>query len=415
MDTSPLYVRHINLTTLYRLVSGSIVLGSIVGFALIQRQPLHAFSVIYIDGLSCFTLLIAGLLMLSLPGQWRRIGQTAALGLAMLSGHLMGIAVGLLGVAVFSERWSNRIAGAAMAAGYGLIGFRATSWHLSMSGDGLNSISFLLLLAGVVIMVGALDLPAAPLPPPVDPLATVTGLAALLRLFSVGPWNLGWQLAAFVVGGTLGVCAAWYALTSSDPSAAEEWITRSLGGLAIVAIGCASPAGVAATGVLLGHLTVRRLTQPAAGTSRWAGWLLTGAVPGTLGFVALWSASAAVMAAGVAALAIVVWATALLLMVAGGRQIRTARRWASTVGAGVSLGLGIAAPALSRWLIRPISDQLQGGLTPYGAIEPWGWAGMLALDAGSRIAATAPGVVLLLLMGLIGALAWLISRWCEWV
>ncbi|WP_424677547.1 hypothetical protein [Chloroflexus sp.] len=403
------------MTALHWLVSGSVALGSIAGFTLIQRQPVQLFSVIYIDGLSCFTLLIAGLLMLSLPGQWRRIGQLVALGLAMFSGHLMGIAVGLLGVAIFSERWPNRIAGAVMAAGYGLIGFRATSWHLLISGNGLNSISFLLVLAGVVMMVGALDLPAAPLPPSVDPLATVTGLVALLRLFSVGPWNLGWQLAAFVVGGTLGVGTAWYALTSSDPFAAEEWITRSLSGLAIIAIGCASSAGVVATGLLFGHLTVRRLTQPAAGTSRWAGWLLSGAVPGTLGFVALWSASAAVMAAGVAALAVVVWATALLLMVAGGRQIQTARRLASTVGAGVSLGLGIAAPALSRWLIRPISDQLQGGLTPYGAIEPWGWAGMLAFDAGSRIAATAPGVVLLLLMGLIGALAWLISRWCKWV
>ncbi|RMD82689.1 MAG: hypothetical protein D6823_00925, partial [Chloroflexi bacterium] len=109
MYTSSFRVRRINVTALHRLVSGSIVLGSIAGVTLIQREPVRAFNVIYIDGLSCFTLLIAGLLMLRLPGQWRRIGQTAALGLAMFSGHLMGIAVGLLGVAVFSERWSNRI------------------------------------------------------------------------------------------------------------------------------------------------------------------------------------------------------------------------------------------------------------------------------------------------------------------
>jgi hypothetical protein len=131
--------------------------------------------------------------------------------------------------------------------------------------------------------------------------------------------------------------------------------------------------------------------------------------------MAFWSVSAAAMAAGIAVLAMVVWATALCLMLAAGRQIGGVRQRRGAMAAIISLAAGLATPILVRWMLRPISDHLQGGLTPYGVIEPWGWAGLLALDAGSRPAATAPGLVLLVMLGLIGALAWVINRWREGV
>ncbi|MCX7859758.1 MAG: hypothetical protein N2385_06690 [Chloroflexus sp.] len=386
-------------------------LGGGVMLSRIQRQSFTVLNgLIVIDGLSCLVLITAGLLVVSIPARWRRLGQLAGLGIAALSGHLAGLAIGLLVAMALSERWRMRSAGLMLAAGYALIGFTAASCRLAASGDGLNSLSFILLLAGASIAAGALGL-AVKEPAPFDSLAALAGLAAMLRLFSIGPWNLGWQLATLLVGGALAISAAWRAAGASEAIEAETWLQRSLSGLSLTAIGCASPAGVAATGLLLLHLALRRLAQPAVGVTPWAGWLLAGAVPGTLGFVAFWSASAAIMAAGIPALAVVAWAAALLGMLAAGRQIHGTGQRRSTTVALAGLALGIASPALARWLLRPLSDHLQGGLTPYGTIEPWRWAGLLALDAGSRSSATAPGLALLALMILIGALAWLINRW----
>lgn len=399
----------------YRL-AGAIAALSGSGMLLrIQRQPFTTFQgFIVIDGLSCLVLITAGLLMFTMPAHWRRLGQLAALGIAILSGHLAGVAMGLLVTLIVSERWRERGAGLALAAGYGLIGWLASSWHVNASGDGLNSLSFILLLAGAAIAAGILDLTTSKRGP-FEPLATLAGIAAVLRLFSVGSWNLGWQLAMLLVGGMLAISTAWRAATATEPLETEEWLQRSLSGLALTVTGCASPAGVTAAGLLLLQLTFRRLAQPTAGTAAWAGWLLAGAVPGTLGFVAFWSASAAAMAAGVPVLAIVVWATALLCMLAASRHMQGPGRWSSAASALAGLVLGLAAPALARWLLRPLSDHLQGGLTPYGTIEPWGWAGLLALDSGAHTAATAPGLALSALMGLFGALVWLISRWRGWV
>lgn len=400
---------------LYRLAGAIAALSGIGMLLRIQRRPFTTLQgLIVVDGLSCLVLITAGLLMFTTPAHWRRVGQLAALGIAMLSSHLAGIAIGLLVTLIVSERWRERGAGLALAAGYGLIGWLASSWRLNASGDGLNSLSFILLLAGAVLAAGVLDLTTSK-QGSFDPLAALAGIAALLRLFSVGPWNLGWQLATLLVGGMLSISAAWRAATTTEPLEAEEWLQRSLSGLALTVTGCASPAGVAAAGLLLLHLALRRLAQPTAGSATWAGWLLAGAVPATLGFVAFWSASAAAMAAGIPVLAIVVWAAALLCMLAAGRHIQGPARWPSTASALAGLALGLAAPALAHWLLRPLSDHLQGGLTPYGAIEPWGWAGLLALDSGARAAATAPGLALFALMGLFGALVWLISRWRGWV
>ncbi len=379
--------------------------------ALTQRRPLTALNdLIMADGLSSLALALAGLLALTVSARWQRLGQLAALWIGLLCGHLGGLALAVLLSLALSERWAARGGGLALAVGFGLIGFSAGDWALTTGGAGLNSLSFLLLLVGAALAAGALDLPR-PDPASFDPLAALIGLAALLRLFSVGPWNLGWQFAALLVGATYGLSAAWRAVNSAAADQTEEWIARALSGLALVGIGCAAPAGVVAASLLLIQLTLRRLAQPCGGIAAWAGWILSGVVPGSLGFVALWAISAAAMAAGIAALAMTVWGAALLLMLAAGRQIHGRGRIRSGIAAGVSLALGLAAPALLRWWLRPLSDHLQGGLTPYGALEPWGWAGLLALNAGAQPVATAPGLALLALMLLLGALAWLIARW----
>ncbi len=383
------------------------------GYWLIQRRPLSvAQGIIVVDGLSCLVLFSAGLLMLTMPVQWQHVWQLLTLIGAMIGGHIAVLAGGLLFTAALSRRWDYRLAGLAFAGGYLGIGINADSWWLAWSGGGLNSISFVSLLVGAALAIGALD-GAMKRVSSFEPLMALTALAALLRLYSVGPWNLGWQFATFVAGGAVSLHAAWQAVTAQHAQDTEVWLQRSISGLALIATGCATPAGVVATGLLVFHLSVRRLGQPAQGIAPWAGWLLTGAVPGSLGFMAFWSVSAAAMAAGIAVLAMVVWATVLCLILAAGRQIGGGRQQRGAVAAIISLAAGLATPILVRWMLRPLSDHLQGGLTLYGTIEPWGWAGLLALDAGSRPAATAPGLALLILLGLIGALAWVIIRWRE--
>lgn len=394
-----------------RFVTVVIALGGMALLSRIQQYPLvAAYGFLRIDGLSALTIVLAGLTGLTVPPSWRRIGQLGALCIALLSGHLIGLALGLLIGTVLSEDRRYYLSGAGMAAGYLLIGVGADSWWLEFSGTGLNSISFVLLLAGAVIAMGGIET-MSQRESPFDPLIALLGLTALLRLYSVGPWNLGWQFATLLAGSALALGAAWRAVTAEATKIAEAWLQRAISGLAMVAVGCATPAGVVAAGLLLLHLCVRRLGDPASGIAPWAGWMLSGAIPGTLGFVAFWSVSAAAMTARIAVLAIVVWVVALLLILAAGRNIAGQRHWRSSIVALITLGEGLASPWLARWLLRPLSDHLQGGLTPYGAIEPWGWAGLLALDAGSRIAATAPGLALLALLCLIGALAWLMLRW----
>jgi len=398
---------------LYRLLCVATMMIGVGGYWLIQRRPVSiAQGIIVVDGLSCLVLFSAGLLMLTMPVQWRQVWQLLALIGAMTSGHIAGLAGGLLAATALSRRWDHRLAGLALAGGYLGIGGNATSWWITLSGDGLNSVSFVSLLVGAALAVGALD-GAMKRVSSFEPLMALTALAALLRLYSVGPWNLGWQFATLLVGSSLALHAAWRAVTAQDAQDTEVWLQRGISSLALIATGCATPAGVVATGLLVLHLSVRQLGQPALGVAPWAGWLLTGAVPGSLGFMAFWSVSAAAMAAGIAVLAMVVWATALCLMLAAGRQISGTPQRRGALAAVISLAAGLATPILVRWMLRPLSDHLQGGLTPYGAIEPWGWAGLLALDAGSHPAATAPGLVLLIMLGLIGALAWVIIRWRE--
>jgi len=54
--------------------------------------------------------------------------------------------------------------------------------------------------------------------------------------------------------------------------------------------------------------------------------------------------------------------------------------------------------------------QLQAGLTPFGAIELWSWAGLIALDAARQPVATMPSLALAALMVILSALCWVALR-----
>lgn len=173
-------------------LGAAIVMLTGVGLlGLIQQRPLIVGnSFLRIDGLSALTMVLASLTGLTVPPSWRRIGQLGALCIALLSGHLIGLALGSLIGTVLSEDRRYYLSGAGIATGYLLIGASADSWWLEFSGTGLNSISFVLLLAGAVIAVGGIET-ISQRESPFDPLIALIGLTALLRLYSVGPWNLG--------------------------------------------------------------------------------------------------------------------------------------------------------------------------------------------------------------------------------
>ena len=54
--------------------------------------------------------------------------------------------------------------------------------------------------------------------------------------------------------------------------------------------------------------------------------------------------------------------------------------------------------------------QLQGGLTPFGEIELWPWAGLIAFDAARQPVATLPSLALVGLMLILSALCWVALR-----
>lgn len=54
--------------------------------------------------------------------------------------------------------------------------------------------------------------------------------------------------------------------------------------------------------------------------------------------------------------------------------------------------------------------QLQGGLTPFGEVTLWPWAGLLALNAARQPVATLPSLALAGLMVILAALAWLATQ-----
>lgn len=61
-------------------------------------------------------------------------------------------------------------------------------------------------------------------------------------------------------------------------------------------------------------------------------------------------------------------------------------------------------------LLAPVTAQLEGGLTPFGEIVVWPWAGLIAFDTARQAVATLPSLALAGLMLILSALCWTTLR-----
>jgi hypothetical protein len=315
-----------------------------------------------------------------------------------------------------------------LALGVASLGIRAGEWRYGEpgAGAGLNSGAFALLLLAALLGGGLLALvdgrdagPARQL----DPLLGPAMLYPLLRLDSLGPWNLGWLAAALLVGGAAALWAAWRAATD-DLGRAGVWLPRYLIGLALAGAGLGSGAGLALTAFALLSMPLVALgLSAAAGRPRpWPLWSLCTAAPCGAPFVLAWVGVAAATAGRVPALALALWAAALLAAVPVARL--AASGWGEgpwwpqdtrlLLAAGLSAALGLGAPLALALLVRPMVSQLAGGLSPMGEIALWPWAGLIALDSARQPVASLPTLAMAGLMIILAAIAWIGARLISW-
>lgn len=408
-----------------RLLAPTLLLGLLLagGLALVwltqdaPRDPARLRGLLRVDALSALVTIVAaghGLVGVALGEHpWRLAAAATLTACAAMSGHLAVTAALLVMASLIDIR--NQFFGALLVAlGLALIGLMSGEWLHGApgAGRGLSSASVALILGGALLTVGVPAM-ARGRAPAAQPLATLGALYALLRLFSLGPWNLGWLFAALLAGGALTLVAAWGA-ARTEPSAAGPWLALWLAGLALAGAGLGSGAGVVLAGfaLLLGPVLRLGLSDPAPAR---ASWLLSAAAPLSGPFVAAWLGVAAAAAGGLTLLAVALWAAALLAAwpparsgAAGAAPLVGGRR--GLAGAMLSASLGLLSPLVVLFVLQPVAAQLQGGLTPFGAIELWPWAGLIALDAARQPVATLPSVALTGLMLVLSALCWVALR-----
>lgn len=441
---------------------GLLACAALILLWLVRDQPLSAGDWLRIDGLSAFFVLAAPTaaqvqVVLGERRQLHTLLVATLLAIAFCTPSLPLLVATLAGAAfadaLFAPHPPGRrrlaLAGAAagvfsLAGAVVLLGLRSGVWfyHLPGAGFAMNSLIFFgVLLASLLYLTNSLFPVAAPTVAKSAgtlvslPLA-IAWLYPLLRLYSLGPWNTGWLLATLLLGAAAALYAAWHGVT--DPSRSQHTRLQLCLGLALAGAGLGSSAGIAAS---LYALTVAPLLAfgaasatpqeaPPAPTAEpgpatvgwhswlrpWEPWLLSCAFPLAAPFVAVWMAVGAAATAGVTALAVALWAAALL------DALATARRLADGIPASnlriftaawLSLILGAATPVVFSLLLQPAVAQLAGGLTPFGDIAIWPWAGLLALDSARRTVAALPSLALVGLMLAIGAMAWLATHYLK--
>jgi hypothetical protein len=453
------------------LILPLLLLVALVGAWMVRAAPLDppwARGLFRLDGLAaCFSALTIAVALAThrssalshqSPVPSSQLAACILLCAAYLSTHVAVLSVGLLGTALLLglRRWESWAASGLASAGLVLIALRADAWRYPTPdiGLGLNSLSFGLILCAALLAAGAPALVSGRASRPVLLLA-VGLIYTLYRLFSFGPWNLGWQLAALLLGAAVAFGAAWHVAFHASGRMPDRLATLHFG-LAIIGGGLASGAGLALGVYALLALTLQQAMLLGASAMQHRSatirlfWLVSGAVPFTVPFVAGWIGIAGALAGGITVLAVVIWASLLLAAVglarmaepkhngiAAGeqpdeaitddRRLTTDHRTSTAVhrpssvvhrpssvqlwlASLFSLALGIATPAVFALLIQPMVAQLQGGLTPFGEVTLWPWAGLLALNAARQPVATLPSLALAALMLILAALAWVVSQ-----
>ena len=405
---------------LLALMLTGLLLATLTHTTPLTYQWLHA------DMLSALTLILLaahGLVAWASDesGLWPTVLTACLFSTAAVLGHV-GLLSGLLllGSSLLAFRTGTRLPLiAALSTGLGLVSLAVASgaWVLGApgAGAGLNSLSFALLLMGTLTANGAHSAVRGHLPTG-TPLVAVLCLTTLLRLFSLGAWNLGWLFATLVVGGATVLGAAWQA-AAAPPEQVGAWLGLYLTGLAIAGAGLGSGAGVTLAGYALLTWPVVRLGLARPGGPAWTRWFFTGAVPLSAPFVAAWLAVAAAVAGGLSLVAVAFWGAALLVAVTTSRlavpvvsAANPAPHGGPSTAAILSLILGLGSPLVVLGLLEPLVAQLQGGLTPFGELALWPWAGLIALNAARQPVATLPSLALTALMILLTALGWVLMR-----
>lgn len=409
-----------------------------------------------IDSLSTFFALLTLLLALV---QWvlrlRPVGPTLLLTLCLLgvyaTSNLLLVAAGYL-LATLLEVVAERLPRPAPLAprmiwlllpvvcfGVAVAGLqtRAGTWHYHapLAGAGLSSFVFWFVLLATILGSAAHMYAPTLTPAPTGGPHTLASMCLalawcypLVRLYSLGPWNAGWHAATLLLGGGLALWAVWRALVAPITTR-THWLLWSQLGIALIGLGLGTSAGIVAGCyalmlvplllVGLDHPTVSQTqtVAPSLATLSWTRWLLSPALPLTAPFVSFWMGIGAAVASRMFLLAGILWLAGLLhtlTIVQYSRPFLSADqdRSGQTVVwvAGISVVLGVIAPTLVWMFMRPIAQQLQGGLTPFGDIALWPWGGLIALDAARQPVATLPSLTLFMLMLVLGALAWLLLR-----
>lgn len=441
-----------------RLAFLALALMMLLGLALaviardVPIAPQRLRELVRLDALSAVFLLLsagAGLArLMTRPASQplRTLVATGLLGISYVCGHLAGVAAGFLAATLVLERadsWAGPTArrstfnvlrftlalplaaALCLAAGLSVIGLSSGEWRYAapLAGSGLSSPVFALVLLAALLGAGLWALPLGkPIGPP-DPLLASAFFYPLLRLYSLGPWNLGWLFATMLLGGAAMLWAAFQAATIATETA--HWFALMLIGMALLGAGMGSGAGIALAIFALISLPVILvgLTNEPDGPA-WPLWLLSSAAPFSILFVTVWIGVAAALAGGLSLLGVAIWAAALLSTLAVARRAaacgpnnpasmqpdRLVFGQPVYLAASLSLTLGIASPGLLSLLVSPIVSQLQGGLTPFGEIELWPWAGLIAVNLGQQPVATLPSLALVALMLILAALAWLAAR-----
>lgn len=361
------------------------------------------------------------------PHPWRLVGAVLALASALLSADWVVLVVGFAGAALLRlDGWrsvAHRLLPVVALGGATMLFWRTTGvtrLHLPAAGVGLQSQFFALVVLSTLIGSGVWRL-AVPVPKTgstcADLLLPLAWCYPLIRLYSLGPWNVGWLLALQLLGGGIVLLSGARAL--GNQSELYWLIALQYMGLVLVGIGLGSGAGlVAAFAALFTLPLVTWGLAPNRGESTRSGpaqtvgrWLLSAAIPLSAPFVVAWMSIGAAFASGSGLLAGILWLALLAGTLALLRSSVPLYPWRSNSAGIVSILLGIGSPFLVQPALQPAIKQLQGGLTSLGEHDLWPWSDLSALNAAKHTVITIPSVALIALLLILAALAWLLARW----